>query len=131
MTDRNRATHQTDRSATTAVFTIDGNDVRVDLTDDILVLHRHNPATGMWIEEARATPRAAVMLAALGAELDLDTTNHQPDSAGRVVPFHRPGRGHPPVPPPSPVAGDERSVETHPSSARRTVAANATATRES
>ena len=80
---------------TTMVFEIDADHYCVDLTAEVLVLSRHDPVTGIWVDEARVTPRAAMVLAAIGADLDLKTSNHDSTHVGRVVPFIRADREPP------------------------------------
>ena len=104
--------HGTD---TTMVFTIDADHYRVYLTDELLVLSRHDPVTGIWIEEARVTPHAAIVLAAIGAELDLTTSNHDVCHVGRVVPFKRADRQPLPDTQPNGLDRVDRSGRHHPS----------------
>jgi hypothetical protein len=101
--------HNTD---TTMVFTIAEDHYRVDLTDEVLVLSRHDPVTGIWMDEARVTPHAAMVLAAIGAELDL--SNHDSTHVGRVVPFKRSDREPPRNTRSGALDGVDRSGRNHP-----------------
>jgi hypothetical protein len=114
---------------TTMVFTIDEDHYRVDLTDELLVLSRHDPVTGIWIDEARVTPRAAIVLAAIGAELDL--SDHDSTHVGRVVPFKRSDREPPCDTRSGALDGVDRSGRNHPSAVSRADHAAMTATGKS
>jgi hypothetical protein len=97
---------------TTMVFTIAEDHYRVDLTDELLVLSRHDPVTGIWMDEARVTPHAAIVLAAIGAELDL--SNHDSTHVGQVVPFKRSDRQPPPDTQPNDLDRVDRRGRIHP-----------------
>ena len=99
---------------TMMVFEIDADHYRVGLTDELLVLSRHDPVTGIWIDEARVTPRAAIVLAAIGVELDLKTSNHDSTHVGRVVPFIRADREPPRDTRSGALDGGDRSGRNHP-----------------
>ena len=99
----------------TIVFTFGGEQFRVDLTNELFVLSRHDPVTGIWVDEARVTPHAAMVLAAVGADIDFNTSDRTTPHGGRVVPFVKPDHRPSPDAQPACLDASHACVRNHPS----------------